>query len=177
MQAELMNRARQPVEICSDPGTLDNIAAPQAPDFALRITLFPALDAVRAALMQISGELVGKGIGEAAANTAELVLAEVLNNIVEHAFAGIEGGQITVSLSTDGASIDFAVTDNGLPLPDGALPAGHLPEADGALGTLPEGGFGWFLIHSLARDVSYERAQGVNLLRFGVALDGGVFDA
>ena len=42
--------------------------------------------------------------------------------------------------------------------------AGKLP--DTALEDLPEGGFGWHLIHSLTNDLTYLRTGGCNRLRF-----------
>ena len=42
-------------------------------------------------------------------------------------------------------------------MPNGQPPFGFAPDVTVALDDLPEGGFGWFLIKDLARDVSYER--------------------
>ena len=36
---------------------------------------------------------------------------------------------------------------------------------------LPEGGFGWFLIRSLTRDLTYLREDGYNMLCFCVDVD------
>lgn len=96
--------------------------------------------------------------------TAELVLAEVLNNIVEHAYAR-HSGEIEVTLSRDADGLLVQVVDTGLPMPAGAPPAGQLPALDRDDG-LPEGGFGWHLIRTLSRDLDYRRDGARNLLRF-----------
>lgn len=96
--------------------------------------------------------------------TAELVLAEALNNIVEHAYA-LHPGEIELWLHMTGTGILCRITDSGAPMPGAALPAGLLPPPD-AQGDLPEGGFGWFLIRSLAQDLDYRRVQGRNELTF-----------
>lgn len=98
--------------------------------------------------------------------TAELVLAEVLNNIVEHAYLG-QGGPVQLYLQRDGSYLHCQVEDEGLPMQEGGLPAGVLPEPD----ALPEGGFGWFLIRSLARDLCYIRQNHSNLLSFSLIAD------
>ena len=96
--------------------------------------------------------------------TAEIVLAEVLNNIVEHAYAR-HSGEIEVTLSRDAGGLLVQVVDTGLPMPDGTPPPGGLP-ALGAEEDLPEGGFGWHLIRTLSRDLEYRRDGARNLLRF-----------
>ena len=102
-------------------------------------------------------------------HTVELVLAEVLNNIAEHAYADAPGHvAVTVVLVADGIACE--VVDEGAAMPGGALPEGNLPEEH-----LPEGGFGWHLIRSLTRDVAYRRQRGTNRLTFHIPLtDTGV---
>jgi serine/threonine-protein kinase RsbW len=98
--------------------------------------------------------------------SAELVLAEVLNNVAEHAYP--EGqGPVSISLVRAAAGISCLIVDQGTPMPGGALPAGQPPSApDLALEDLPEGGFGWLLIRSLTQDLAYVRTSGCNRLSF-----------
>lgn len=96
----------------------------------------------------------------------ELILAEVLNNIVEHGYRGLEGEiELVVTPAMDG--LVFRVADSGHPMPDEILPEGNLPE-HGCIEDLPEGGFGWFLIRELSKDLEYRRESGRNLLSFRV---------
>jgi serine/threonine-protein kinase RsbW len=125
-------------------------------------------EAVREGLQALFGTLLSRGLSPADHDTAELVLAEVLNNIVEHAYARGDG-LIEITLSQSPGALIFRVTDSGAPMPGGTLPDRRLPVGDLSsrpLADLPEGGFGWFLIHSLSHDLSYRREGGKNRLSF-----------
>ena len=93
----------------------------------------------------------------------EIVLAEVLNNIVEHAYAD-QRGDITIEVSTGPCGIGCRILDTGAAMPGLALPDGKLAAHDPQ--DLPEGGFGWFLIRSLTEGLCYARTDGCNELRF-----------
>ncbi len=99
------------------------------------------------------------------------MLAEILNNVEEHAYAGRAGQPVAIEvrLAEDGAS--YIVEDRGVPLSDGCLPGAVMPAADPDLpGSWPEGGFGLPLVRRLARDLRYERREGRNRLRFRVPM-------
>ena len=139
---------------------------------------FPAdITRVRQALADLLAAPQVRALGGADRGTVELVLAEVLNNIVEHAYAG-GTGPVEVDLWATNTGLSFRVADAGSAMPDGTLPPGQLPDlppfGDGPseLADLPEGGFGWHLIRSLTRDLTYARHGGRNLLTFAIALDG-----
>lgn len=100
-------------------------------------------------------------LAQADRSTAEIVLAEVLNNIVEHAYDGVSG-PIRLSVGTLPGRVFFRIEDEGRPMPGETLPLGHLPAAD----DLAEGGFGWHLIRTLSCNLSYRRENGVNCLDF-----------
>lgn len=98
--------------------------------------------------------------------TLEIVLAEALNNVVEHAYAEAPG-PIRVCVDHMPPVLKVSVYDTGLPMPQGQLPKGDLaPFAAGD--DLPEGGFGWFLIRTLTVELAYERLGEVNHLHFEV---------
>lgn len=100
--------------------------------------------------------------------TVELVLAEVLNNIVEHAYAA-GPGQVSLTLRSGSGGLCCDVVDAGVPMPNGRLPDDRLPGISGTnWADQPEGGFGWHLIHTLARDLVYSRDAGRNRLTFRV---------
>lgn len=132
----------------------------------LRLDLRATADAVRIALGQIMAEPALAALGDDDRGTVEIVLAEVLNNIVEHAYAG-QDGWISLRLTCSAAALLAELGDSGAEMPGLAPPAGRLAD----LGDdLPEGGFGWFLIRSLTTDLAYERHAGTNLLRFAIPL-------
>lgn len=98
--------------------------------------------------------------------TAELVLAEVLNNVAEHAYAE-QSGPVSVTIRSTGKGLRCRVMDRGRAMPDGTLPPGRLLEnLDLPLDDMPEGGFGWHLIRSLTTELSYTRIGDQNLLQF-----------
>ena len=102
--------------------------------------------------------------------TVELVLAEVLNNVVEHAYADRDDGIITVRMERHVDGLRFFVEDRGVPMPHGQIVIGRPPRSDVAFDDLPEGGFGWLMIQHLARDVQYRREADRNALIFRIAV-------
>ena len=106
-----------------------------------------------------------------AIDTAELVVAEALNNVVEHAVANRSDPTFELMLSKSNDGIDVEIRDRGIAMPDEQLPAGNLPDIDVQLADLPEGGFGWFLIRQLTDDLAYARKDDENHLTFRLAFE------
>ena len=127
-------------------------------------------DAVRDALSRLVAALVQAGPAMTATiDTAacEIVLAEVLNNIAEHAYAEVAGGPVRVRAASTPCGIIFEVEDRGPSLPPALLVPPPEPSPDGSdVGSLAEGGYGWFMIHSLTRDLKHRRVRGWNRLQF-----------
>ena len=99
-------------------------------------------------------------------STTELVLAEVINNIVEHAYQERPDGQIELILTGSYLSIHCRLTDQGIAMPAGNIPNKKVHDLDCAIDDLPEGGFGWNIIRELTRDIKYHRLNGRNHLSF-----------
>ena len=130
--------------------------------------------AVREALGQVREELHRFELDQEEEGTVQLVLAEVLNNIVEHAYPPSDPvGPITIEALQRPDGLHLSIRDKGHAMPDGQLPIGALPPVDVDLPDLPEGGFGWFLIRDLARDISYRRDAQENHLRLRIAVGVG----
>lgn len=125
---------------------------------------------VRHALQHLRRDLTPMGIGEEDAGTVELVLGEVLNNVVEHAYGGGSRGRIRLACRMSVRGLDVSVCDAGRPLPGLSLPPGQPPDLDCPREDLPEGGFGWFLVRHLTTGLRYARRCDCNLLRFSVPL-------
>lgn len=124
--------------------------------------------ALRAAMARFLRQMT-----EQEAGTLELILAEVLNNIVEHGYDNCGEGSITLSIVRDQRGMNCAVSDDGVALPLGCLLNDTDASGDHARpepGDLPEGGFGWFLIRDLAEGLGYNREGGRNLLAFRLPL-------
>nr|WP_255596787.1 ATP-binding protein [Cognatishimia sp. MH4019] len=110
------------------------------------------------------------GIGNDDAMTVELVLAETLNNIAEHAFPTQDDALIAVHLWASGDQFYVAVQDDGRAMPGLTLPKGRLPDHTVAREDLPEGGFGWFLIRSQTDRLEYRRDTSRNHLSYSIRL-------
>lgn len=138
---------------------------PPDPGRETRIVLASDPMAVREALGRLVQALRLQALPDEDCGTAEIVLAEALNNVVEHAYAA-SPGEIELTVTLSGGALTCTIRDQGRPMP-GALPAGTLP-ALAPPDHIPEGGFGWHLIRALSRDLHYRRQDGHNLLSFRV---------
>lgn len=159
MLAEMALPPENPDEASLQPGGLEiRIRFPSDP-LAVRSALGGILKGL--AYVELPADVQG---------TLELVLAEALNNVVEHAHEGRGDGAIEVRVSHDGTEAGDVLTceliDNGAPMPGETAPEGCSLQIESDTELLPEGGFGWMLIRELARDVDYERKGGRNRLRF-----------
>lgn len=129
------------------------------------LTLDGAEEAVRDGLARAMACLAPLMLTPEEAGTVELVLAEALNNVVEHALAGSGGTtRIDIQGRHDAAGLHLLLIDRGSPMPAGKAPGGQAPEVAVETDALPEGGFGWFVIHTLARRVRYSRVGSENHL-------------
>lgn len=99
-------------------------------------------------------------------SNCELVLAEVCNNIEEHSYWGRTGFQFSIAVTVRPQTITVETQDTGVPMPGLKLPEPRLPPIQVANEDLPEGGFGWYLIHVLAPNPTYVRHGETNHLRF-----------
>jgi serine/threonine-protein kinase RsbW len=137
---------------------------PNTNNGSLRL-IIPASDlSVRCGLQSIRSGIERLQLSDDALSTIELVIAEVLNNIVEHAYKGPAKGMIEVDLMFEDSSIHCTITDDGDPMPNGQLPDGAPRDLTGDLADLPEGGFGWFLIRQLTTNLHYGRQDNRNVL-------------
>ena len=139
-------------------------------DRIFTLDLRSAPEEVRAALGLASGWLLARDLPPQVRGTVELVLAEVLNNVVEHAYGGLSRGTIHLEILPREGRIDLAIRDTGSAMPGGRPPPGDRVDLDVPEADLPEGGFGWFLIRHLAERVRYRREAGANVLEIRIPL-------
>lgn len=123
-------------------------------------------ESVRRALSRARVAFRAMSIPEEHSGIAEIVLAEVLNNIVEHAYQDHGRGVIELGVESLPGWLAFTIRDDGLPMPGGKPPDGSPPDLSVPFGALPEGGFGWLMIHELTQGLSYRRIGNRNELRF-----------
>lgn len=104
----------------------------------------------------------------------QIALAEAVNNVVEHAYSGREGGTILVECSLQDTLLLVEIQDAGHPFPGGKLPEGRPARLPEKREDLPEGGFGWYLIRELASDIKYNRVMDNNQLSLSFRIDSSV---
>lgn len=157
----------------SDPGVGSPAPAKTQPMFhrvlnAHPFTVRDTLNDIRQRfLSEVSDDTLGR---------LELVLAEVMNNVAEHAplVHGSEAGApddarlpvIHLCIVRHNAGLACALTDDGASLPDECVLPRSLPEM--IPHDLPEGGFGWFLIQDLTQALCYYRENHRNYLAFSI---------
>lgn len=123
--------------------------------------------AVRKALIEAGAKMASADVDPDLAETAQIVLAEVLNNVAEHAYGNAEGGPVALSIWPTVQGLWCETRDEGVGMPNGQLPDGALPEIDvDDPMTLPEGGFGWAMVRQATDQLSYRRLGSENRLRF-----------
>lgn len=129
--------------------------------------------AVRNALAQVKQGLARLDMTPDEAAAVELVMAETLNNVAEHAYPpGVVPGPIWIKCAHQAGGLWVEVIDRGLAMPDGRAPRGAPQCIEAELADLPEGGFGWFLIRSLTQDLQYDRVGHENRLQFRMPIGG-----
>ena len=127
--------------------------------------------AARKALSKLLDGLAPLNLASDDTDSIKMVLAEVLNNIVEHGYPSPQTpGPIDVQCTLVDNGLDIALTDTGLPMPNNEPPIGNAPNTDVQFVDLPEGGFGWFLIKMFAQDITYKRSGDINTLSFNLPI-------
>ena len=124
---------------------------------------------VRVLLGRLCEELSIYGVSNETCASAQIVLAEALNNISKHAYAGRADGAVEVRAEVGDKSLRFTLKDTGAAIPGPRLPRGRPQKTDVPLEDLPEGGFGWLLIRDLTTSVTYDHEDGENRLVLAMA--------
>lgn len=139
---------------------------PGAGRLPLRLVLEADFHAVRRALVEALAAIAHLPLTEEERGTLEIVLAEALNNVVEHAPGACE---IEVRIRCAGRTLRCTIIDDGAPAQ--ADPWAHV--ARPCLREPSDGGFGCFLISALAREVRYASHEGRNHLSFRIGTEAG----
>ncbi len=127
--------------------------------------------AAREILAELMSQLAPAKLSVEDSGKIELVIAEAVNNIVEHAYPpGAPDGPIQLQVNFRGDAIGITLTDQGLGMPDGQAPTGRAQNVQVDIMNLPEGGFGWFLIRDQAENVEYRRTAWENCLSFDIPI-------
>ena len=136
---------------------------------SLTLELVSTTIAVRHTLTVIRNHLCNEDYSVDFCGTAEIALAEAMNNVVRNAYPGQCAGMIRVLIHRKEFGIACEILDHGRPFPQLTLPEGRRPSLNVARNALPEDGFGWFLIRKLTHDVRYRRIEAQNHLCFSIS--------
>ncbi len=128
----------------------------------LRLECLGKLDDIRCTLRELDSYLAGCPIPADWVEDLNLVLAEVMTNIARHGYPN-EPGRIALQLIRTENSLECHIIDQGISF-DPSLLGRIAPDPL----DLQEGGYGWFIIRNLTRQISYERADGHNVLCFSI---------
>ncbi|MFK5997023.1 MAG: ATP-binding protein [Rhodobacterales bacterium] len=99
-------------------------------------------------LTEITDWMVRVGARPEAITNVQIVLAEALNNIVEHGFKHKKPGYVDINIDLSEAAIVVGLTDDGVAFTPPEVEQSPLRDKND-LDNLPEGGFGWFLIRKI----------------------------
>ncbi|MBN2124757.1 MAG: ATP-binding protein [Deltaproteobacteria bacterium] len=100
----------------------------------------------------------------------QLCVVEAVNNAIRHAYDSEPGHEVELIVSLRPQGITLRVCDEGRSIKD--MGSSTLDFDAGDLDSLPEGGMGLFLIHSVMDEVSYETRDGRNILTMSKSFAG-----
>ena len=120
----------------------------------MRTAIFPAkfdqLDAIREFASQAARDA---GMDDSAIYAVELSMDEACTNVIEHAYDGMDGGEIECTCDTDNNNLTIIIHDHGKSFDPAAI---ALPNLDAELDSRPVGGLGVFLMKKLMDEVRFE---------------------
>jgi anti-sigma regulatory factor (Ser/Thr protein kinase) len=129
----------------------------------MRTAIFPAnfdqLDSIRQFAAQAA---MDAGLDNTTIAAVEMAMDEACSNIIEHAYDGVQSGEIECTCDKDAHDFTIVVRDHGQPFDVTGIPE---PDLSAPLEDRPIGGLGIFLMRKLMDEVHYERlGESGNLL-------------
>ncbi|MFY0679024.1 MAG: ATP-binding protein [Thalassovita sp.] len=141
------------------------------PDSQIHLHFISSELAVRQSLTRLMTQLRKTRLCEDDLGRVELMLAEVLNNVVEHAYGAGAYGPVDLTCDLFEDVLKLVVVDQGRDLPSDMFQPREFADPTQMSDDLPEGGWGWTLIQSLAKTISYTRQEDVNVLTLTLDVD------
>lgn len=135
----------------------------QSKELRLQVSIKSVQDEVTNVVGRISEWLRVNGVAQDPIDELELVMAEALNNVVEHAYLYADDGEIDILVRLRQDQLDVTITDKGCKF-DGPPPLKEMDVENMDFEELPEGGFGWNLIRTLTDNVEFEHKNKKNRL-------------
>ncbi len=134
-----------------------------SPNFILRRCMANRQELVPHLLDDIQDWMKTVGVSEGKTTDVQIVLAEALNNVIEHGFEHENMGELEIRIEVFGERVTVHVSDNGMEFTPPSNTQTPLKFEDN-LDELPEGGFGWFLIKEITSSFEFHRKKDRNEL-------------
>jgi serine phosphatase RsbU (regulator of sigma subunit)/putative methionine-R-sulfoxide reductase with GAF domain/anti-sigma regulatory factor (Ser/Thr protein kinase) len=93
------------------------------------------------------------GMDDSAVYAVELCMDEACSNVIEHAYKGMDGGEIECTCDTDDKNLTIIIHDHGKSFDPSSI---ALPDLDAGLDSRQVGGLGVFIMKRLMDDVRFE---------------------
>lgn len=135
----------------------------------LDLNIYSDLDQASEAVARAGRWLEGERVDPECIGDVTLVLAEALNNVIEHAYGTETSGDIQIKGTLRALTLSLQIVDKGKPF-DGPPDEVVLNTEKYDLSDMPDGGFGWFLIKSLTEDVHFSHDGDKNKLTLVIGL-------
>lgn len=116
---------------------------------------FQNLDEIREFVAETAHQA---GFSEKEIYSIQLAADEASTNIIEHAYAGIDGGKIEIECRIEGDGLKIVMRDNGKPFDPSSVPE---PNVKADLSERKIGGLGMYLMRKLMDEVYYESLPGI----------------
>ncbi len=109
--------------------------------------------------------LCGVGCEESRARLLVVGVAELVNNVIEHALDGRPDHDIVVEIQADEQQVHIRLTDRGAPAPPDLLHRVRPPRVDpDDIDGLPERGMGLYIASQLFERIDWQTRDGANIL-------------
>lgn len=135
----------------------------------LNLNVYSELKQASEAVTRVGKWLEQERIESECIGDVMLVLAEALNNVIEHAYGAETSGDIEIKGTLRAQTLSLQIVDKGRPF-DGPPDEVILNTEVYELSDMPDGGFGWFLIKSLTEDIHFSREGDKNKLTLVVGV-------
>jgi serine/threonine-protein kinase RsbW len=116
------------------------------------IARFESLDAIREFVVDAAHQA---GMNEKDVYSVQLAADEAASNIIEHAYEGVDDGQMEISAGVSGNSFQIIMRDQGKSFDPETIAE---PDVSAALGERSTGGLGLFFMRKLMDEVRFERS-------------------
>ena len=121
-------------------------------------------DQVRRVGAEIEKLCLELGFDQSTSHSVELCAVEAITNVIRHAYGGAPGRSVETRLTVREDCLELRVLDEGVPIPEAKKRPALQPFDPRRPETIPEGGRGVFLIHSLMDAVEYGTLDGRNVI-------------